>query len=109
MPNIKKIEYDELKSKALVYDRLYQQHLLDIQAATNQTATINLLKTQLEMTKMDYRQAMRAFEETLADAVRETFKVEETVEIPGCFSPMDTVKYIVERQENPDGSNCDPR
>ena len=32
-------------------------------------------------------------------AVREALKVEEEIEIPGCFSLMDTVQYIVERQE----------
>jgi hypothetical protein len=33
------------------------------------------------------------------DAVRETFKAEEVVEIPGCFSPMESIEYIVKKQE----------
>jgi transposase len=32
------------------------------------------------------------------DAVRETFKVDEIVEIPGCFSLTDSVKFILLKQ-----------
>ena len=33
------------------------------------------------------------------DAVREIFKVEEAVEIPGCFNPTESIEYIVKKQE----------
>lgn len=108
MPNIKKSEYDDLKSKALLYDRLYQQHLLDIQAATNQTAMISLLNMRLDIEKLNNEQLMKAFRNQMEeaekwkrhyDAACETFKIEEEIQIPGCFSPMDTIKYIVKKQK----------
>lgn len=84
MPNIKKAEYDNLKMDIKMLELL----LLDA-------------KNTIDGLQRDFITVQHAAEKwkRYYDAVRETFKVDEEVQIPGCFSPMDTVKFIVEQQE----------
>jgi|ERR1700733_449004 len=84
MPNIKKAEYDGLKN---------QIYLLELRLKSEKYYSEILLKAYKEEI------AESAKWKRYYDAVRETFKVEEHLEIPGCFSPMDTIEYIVKKQK----------
>jgi hypothetical protein len=83
MPNIKKAEYESLKSRiALLEDEVIRWEVCwEIQ------------KQKADTWKRYY------------DAFIEVFKVEETVDIPGCFNPMDAIEYIVKMQTEVDEFN----
>jgi hypothetical protein len=84
MPNIKKAEHDGLKDLI---------RLLELKLSSEKLFNEDLIRA-LRDQQHETEKWKRYY-----DAVRETFRVEEDIQIPGCFSPMDTVKYIVKKQE----------
>ena len=83
MPSITKAEYEGLKRRISQLEDLFQtEHVI----AEYLLKSLNEQREETAKWKRYY------------DAVRETFKAEETVEIPGCFNPADTIEYIVKKQ-----------
>ena len=107
MPSITKAEHNRLK----IMEEKYSQLCRDVEVLhTNNrrlTHELDLFQARLKSSEgyrdnifTSLQDQMREAEKwkRYYDAVRETFKVEEEVEIPGCFSTTDSVQYIVERQ-----------
>jgi hypothetical protein len=84
MPSITKAEYQGLK------DRI---RLLELKV--EHEAGLNKMLSKVWKDEIVEAEKWKRY----YDAVRETFKAEEVVEIPGCFSPMESIEYIVKKQE----------
>jgi hypothetical protein len=84
MPSITKAEYQGLK------DRI---RLLELKV--EHEAGLNKMLSKVWKDEIVEAEKWKRY----YDAVREIFKVEEAVEIPGCFNPTESIEYIVKKQE----------
>lgn len=110
MPNIKKNEYEKLKMRAAYYEnnlRVFEEMIQENTSLRNEVKRMkqasslrkeahNLLERACESLDWEMKHWKRYYQ-----AAVKTFKIEEYVEMPGCFNPMESIEYVLKQQENP--------
>lgn len=91
MPYVKKAEFDRLK-------RVCKEEF-------GHTVEIACLKEKMNRDRLYFVMTLRDVQWSEArwkryyQAAIKTFKIQEYVEMPGCFNPMESIEYIAKQQE----------
>ena len=101
MPYVKKEDYEHLKNcRDGYYTNAEETHRL--------VKKVRLLEANIEIEKLNYEFVFKALGNQVWETERwkryyqaaiKTFKINEYVEMPGCFNPMESIEYIAKRQE----------
>ena len=102
MPNIKKVEYEALKNKIeSLEDKIKFITETTQSRIANDEALINYLDLALrdQQREVETQKKMVLIWKSYYQAAYKVFETNGFLEIPTCFKPEDSIKYIVEQQE----------
>jgi hypothetical protein len=92
----------------LLQSKLKHAEQLRDQASSNHVAQLGLYEISLRHEKIYLEQVQKSLRDQQWETERwkryyeaaiKTFKIQEYVEMPGCFNPMESIEYIAKQQE----------